>query len=415
MISRVRGTEDILDLTLQNFFITTAQQHMKNYNFIEIQTPLIEHTNLFVRSLGEETDVVSKEMYIFNQDQEDSICLRPEATASTIRAYIENGIQQKPWKAYTFGPMFRRERPQKGRWRQFSQFNIENVNSSSIMHDIQFLKMLDDLFSCKLKLDQYVLKLNFLGCSNDRKGHKALILEFLESVINEICQTCVIRKDKNTLRIFDCKNDNCQKLYAKAPKILNVLCDECTKEWNLVTQTLTILSVNFIIDPMLVRGLDYYCKTTFEFSSRQLGAQSTFCGGGRYSLGTGIGAKEEIPSIGCAIGIGRTLLLMENIKSQLALPEQPKLHVVAPLTQDQQQLALFITQELINNNLCTETLLEGSSATNMLKKANKLGAHFVLIIGPDEQAQGTVSIKNMFNGTTQTIRQTEIVKALKQS
>lgn len=413
MISRVRGTEDLLDLKLQNFFMEITQHHMQCYNFTEIQTPILEHTNLFVRSLGTETDVVSKEMYVFKADSEDSICLRPEGTASTIRAYIENGIQQRPWKVYLHGPMFRHERPQKGRWRQFSQFSIEVVNSSSIMHDIQFLKMLDDLFTHKLHIPNYVLKINFLGCSDDRKNHKALLLQFLETIADQICQTCAVRKDRNTLRIFDCKNENCQKLYTEAPKLIEHLCSSCNQEWKLLTETLTMLSVNFIIDPLLVRGLDYYNKTAFEFSSRDLGAQNTFCGGGRYSLGKEVGASDDLASIGCAIGIGRTLLLMEQNIQKLPLPEQPPLHVIIPIAQEQQPLALFFAQELVNHNLCTEVLLEGSSVTNMLKKANKLGARYVLMLGSDEQEQGTVSIKDMIKGTTEVIKQTEVIKVLK--
>lgn len=412
MISRVRGTEDILDLTLHNFLIETAKHHMLCYNFNEIQTPILEHTSLFIRSLGNETDVVSKEMYIFNQESEESICLRPEATASTIRAYLENGVQQRPWKAYTYGPMFRHERPQKGRWRQFSQFSIEVINSSSILHDIQFLKMLDDLFTRKLRLENYVLKLNFLGCSEDRKNHKEALLAFLQTILGEICQTCIVRKDRNTLRIFDCKNEHCQNLYTKAPKLLEHLCPSCSGEWKLLTQTLTVLSVNFIIDPLLVRGLDYYNKTAFEFTSRDLGAQNTFCGGGRYTLGKELGARDDIPSIGCAFGIGRVLLLMEQMKHKLALPEQPPLHVIIPFAAEQQPLALLLAHELTYHNLCTEVLLEGSSVTNMLKKANNLGAKYVLLLGPDEQAQGTVAIKNMIKGTTELVKQTEAVKAV---
>ncbi|MBS1987822.1 histidine--tRNA ligase [Candidatus Dependentiae bacterium] len=413
MISRVRGTEDILDLKLQTFFMQTTQHHMQCYNFTEIQTPILEHTNLFVRSLGTDTDVVSKEMYVFKAESEDSICLRPEGTASTIRAYIENGVQQRPWKVYTHGPMFRHERPQKGRWRQFSQFSIEVVNSPSIMHDIQFLKMLDDLFTHKLKIENYVLKLNFLGCSDDRKNHKAALLAFLETIADQICSTCTTRKDRNTLRIFDCKSETCQKLYIKAPKLIDQLCTPCNGEWKLLQETLTILSVNFIIDPLLVRGLDYYNKTAFEFSSRDLGAQNTFCGGGRYSLGKEVGANDDLASIGCAIGIGRTLMLMEQSAQKLALPEQPALHAIIPVAQEQQPLALLLGQELVNHDLCTEVLLEGSSVTNMLKKANKLGARYVLMLGSDEQAQGTVTVKDMLKGATQVVKQAEIIKILK--
>lgn len=412
MINRVRGTEDLLDLTLHNFVLETTKKHLSCHNFGEVQTPILEHTNLFVRSLGSETDVVSKEMYTFQQNDGESICLRPEGTASVIRAYIENGVQVQPWKVFTWGPMFRHERPQKGRWRQFTQVSMEVVNSNSIMQDALFLKMLDDLFTRILHLDTYVLKLNFLGCSDDRKNHKAQLLAFLEAATDKICATCMTRKDKNTLRVFDCKNEDCKKLYTTAPTLLNCLCEECQKEWDFLTETLQMLSVNFVVDSMLVRGLDYYNKTAFEFSSRDLGAQNTFCGGGRYALGKELGSKEDIPCIGAAIGLGRLLLLVENIKQKLQMPQAPALHVIIPFTQDQLQLALLVAQKLSIAQLCYDVLLEGSSVTNMMKKANKLGAKYAILLGPDEQAQGTVCVKNMNKGETVTVKQVDVITAL---
>jgi histidyl-tRNA synthetase len=262
-IARVRGTEDFLDLTLHNFVLDQVEKHLQIYNYSEIQTPILEHTSLFVRSLGAETDVVSKEMYTFQTSGEDSICLRPEATSSGVRAYVENRVEKAPWKVYTYGPMFRHERPQKGRWRQFSQINIEAYASNSIAQDAYFIKMLDALFTEILKLETYVIKLNFLGCSEDRKAHKQSLLEFLETKITEICETCTTRKDKNTLRVFDCKNETCKSLYTKAPKLLDHLCTACSSEWKELTNILQMLSVSFVIDTALVRGLDYYNKTVF--------------------------------------------------------------------------------------------------------------------------------------------------------
>lgn len=412
MITRVRGTEDLLNLGLYNFMLGKIKHHLAIYNFNEINTPIIEHTELFIRSVGTETDIVSKEMYIFQTASGESICLRPEGTASIIRAYVENGLQDAPWKVFCHGPMFRHERPQKGRWRQFTQTTIEVVNTPNIEQDVQLLKMLDTLFSDVFKLENYILKLNFLGCSDDRKNHKAALVQFLETVIDKICTTCQARKDKNTLRVFDCKNETCKATYVNAPKVTDHLCSDCSGDWKRVAELLRILSINYVLDPMLVRGLDYYNKTVFEFSSPDLGAQNAFCGGGRYSLGKEVGSKHDLPSVGVAIGMGRLMLLLENNLAKLSIPQVQSLHAIVPFSQDQIPLALLLAAELQSNNLATEVLVEKSSISNLMKKANKMGAKFALIIGPDEQQQGTVAVKNMVNGETTVVKQAEVVKRL---
>ena len=414
MIPKVRGTQDFLDLKLQSFVLDQAEKVLHNYNFVQIETPVLEHTKLFIHSLGEQTDVVSKEMYVFDTDsKKDSVCLRPEATASTIRAYIENKVEQKPWKVFSFGPMFRRERPQKGRWRQFDQFNIEVVNSASLMQDAHFIKMIDTFFSQALKLENYILKLNFLGCSDDRKKHREALNEFLENIKTDICETCLVRKNTNILRVFDCKNENCKKLYQNAPKLTDHLCSECDKEWKNLQETLSVLSVSFVHAPDLVRGLDYYNKTVFEFASSELGAQDAFCGGGRYSLGKELGQKENIPSIGAAIGFGRLLLLVEKQLNKLSLPQEPALHVIIPMTEKQADLALIISDELQSNNLCNDVLFEFASMKSSMRKANKMGAKFVLIVGDDEQKNGTISVKNMQTSEVGSVKQAHLIEYLK--
>jgi len=410
---RVRGTEDILDLKFYNFVILQAKKHLETYNFSEIKTPILEHTKLFIHSLGEQTDVVSKEMYIFETAGGDSICLRPEATSGTIRAYLENHIESKPWKVWSHGPMFRHERPQKGRWRQFTQINIEVVNSDSISQDAYFLKMVDSFFKDKLFLENYVMKLNFLGCSNDRKKHREALASYLEKVKDKICKTCLARKEKNILRVFDCKEESCQKLYADAPKLTDFLCDGCAQEWEKLKELLNILSVNFVHAPSLVRGLDYYCKTVFEFTSRELGAQDAFCAGGRYELGREIGGKEEVPSIGCAIGMGRLLMLLGSVKDKLAIPQEKALHVVIPISIEQQSLSLLIADTMQDSDLCTDVMLDGGSMKSMMRRANKIGASYVLVVGEDEQKDGTVSVKNMLTGKGEKFKQAAVVEAIK--
>ena len=416
MIQKVRGTKDLLDLRLYNFTIDKIKKLFQLYNFTQIQTPILEPTNLFIRSLGKETDVVSKEMYIFppnGKDNDESICLRPEATASTIRAYFENNITQKPWKVFSYGPMFRHERPQKGRYRQFTQINTEIINSSSIAQDAQFIKMLDMLFSEYFNLENYVIKLNFLGTTKDRKKYTQKLYNFLQEKETLICKTCKERKEKNILRIFDCKSEQCQKIYQNAPKITDELCDESKKEWMTLKEILQMLSVNFIEDPKLVRGLDYYNKTVFEFDSKELGAQSAFCGGGRYELAKELGEQNQLPSIGAAIGLERLLMLLEKNLNKLTLQQEPALHTIIPMSNAQDVLALLLAYELQSHNLCTDILLDKANMTNMMKKANKMGSKFVLIIGENEQKNGTVSIKNMQSGKTQIIKQDKVVVFLK--
>jgi len=413
MIQRVRGTEDILDTRLLNYLIHEMKKHVTSYNFSQIKTPILEHTKLFQHSLGEHTDVVSKEMFVFDPEDKKSICLRPEATASTIRACYENRIVHFPWKVFSHGPMFRRERPQKGRLRQFHQFNIETIGTTSVGNDAYFMFMLNQLFQEVLKIENFVLNINYLGSREDRATHKEKLVAFLTENQSSICKTCLERKESNTLRIFDCKNPDCQKLYQSAPKIIDCLSTTSQKEWETLQHQLQLLSVNFVIDPKLVRGLDYYNRTVYEFTSSELGAQSAFCAGGRYSLGKQVGAKENYDCIGAAIGLERMMIILESKQNQFNLEQPPALHVILPLSDEQDALALLVAVQLQQHNLATDIIFEKASMTNMMKKANRTGAKFAIVIGENEQEQGTLTVKNMQTGETNTIAQQEIVSILK--
>lgn len=418
MFTRVRGTQDFLDLRLFNFFVETTKKHLSCHNFHEIATPILEHTDLFKRSLGEETDVVSKEMFVIpgsgeDADEKESLCLRPEATASTMRAFLNNHVDTTPWKVFTYGPMFRKERPQKGRFRQFHQFNIEIIGTNSVAQDAYFITMLERLFSEKLKLTNYALLINYMGCPEDRKRFRETLAQFLDQHTDKICTTCLQRKERNIMRVFDCKNPTCQQLYATAPKITDSLCATCNTEWETLQSLLRQLSVSFSHAPTLVRGLDYYGKTVFEFSSSQLGAQSAFGGGGRYDyLATALGGKTDQPSIGAGLGIERILLILEQI-SNLPLPAQPPLYAILPLTAEQVALGLQVADELHAHNLCAQLFVEGDSMKSMMRQANKLGAHACIIIGPDEQAAGLVTVKQMTTGQESKIAQRELVAHIK--
>jgi histidyl-tRNA synthetase len=414
MINRIKGTQDLLDLTLFNFLIESVKKQLALYNFHEIATPIIEPTDLFKRSLGTETDVVNKEMYTVNTgaDQE-LICLRPEATAATMRAFIEAGIQTIPWKVFSWGPMFRHERPQKGRYRQFHQVSLEVIGSDSIYQDIQVITLLERLFCDILKLDEYALHINFLGCAQDRIVFKKLLYDYL-TTLTQLCDTCIIRKEKNILRVFDCKVKTCQELYADAPKITQSLCATCLSEWQTIKQSLEHLSVSYSHVPTLVRGLDYYEKTVFEFVGLQLGAQNAFCGGGRYNqLATIVGSKQDYPSVGAALGIDRLVLLLEQKKDGLLIPQKPPLYIIAPFSKEQFDIALLLADELQAQNICVDVLLEGASFKSMLRHANKAGARACLIIGPDEQKAREVTVKNMITGAEEKVSQRDVAIFLK--
>ena len=410
MFKKIKGTRDFLDLRLYNFIVKKAKEHLSEYRFHEIATPIIEPTDLYKRSLGLETDVVTKEMFVIaSRDEKESICLRPELTASTVRAFVENKVQSTPWKVFSIGPAFRYERPQKGRFRQFHQLNIEVIGSASISQDVQLIKMLDRFFHEKLKLTNGALLLNFLGCFDDRKAYRLLLRDFMNNLKGDVCDTCKVRKETNILRVFDCKNPECQKLYADAPRMTDNLCSSCAAEWQTLQQQLSFLSVSFAIDPTLVRGLDYYNKTVFEFVSNNLGAQSSICGGGRYDqLVSQLGGTQDQPSIGVAIGMERLMLLLDPSFDLLPIPQPPVLHLILPMSWQQHALALLLADSIQAHGLCADILLEGDSIKSMMRKANKLGAKFCLILGPEEQENKTVTVKNMMTGESATIAQVEL-------
>lgn len=415
MISRVKGTQDVLDMTLFNFIINQAQKHLQAHHFHEISTPILEPVELFKRALGTYTDVVTKEMYCFKsseQEESEEICLRPEVTASTVRAFVENHIDQIPWKVFSWGPMFRRERPQKGRYRQFHQVSIEVIGSASISQDALFIKMLDRFFSDTLKLNNYAVQLNFLGCSEDRERYKEKLHAFLQKHNHEICGTCRERAEKNIMRVFDCKNEGCAQVYQNAPVITGHLCAACVQEWTQLQEQLALISVSYVPVPTLVRGLDYYHKTVFEFVSANLGAQNTFCGGGRYhQLVQYCGGKEDQPCVGAAMGIERLILLIEPLRNSLALAHERAIYAVIPTTTAQDTLGLLVADQLVGNGLAVDVLFDGSLKSRM-RKAHKMGAAATILIGPDEQAKREVTIKNMQTGEEKRVAQIDLVEVL---
>lgn len=418
MVPRVKGTQDFINCTLFNFIIDSIKKHLAIYHFTEIQTPILEPVELFVRSLGTHTDVVSKEMFMIEsrtENKDDRICLRPEGTAPTVRAFNENHIQITPWKVFSWGPMFRYERPQKGRFRQFHQVTMEIVGSGSVSEDVQFITMLDRFFHEKLSFNNYALVINFLGCSSDRQHYLTILKQYMDrpDIASHICDQCKERKEHNIMRIFDCKNPQCQALYQTAPHIADHLCEECDAEWKTLQAQLSLLSVSYAYKPTLVRGLDYYNKTVFEFVSKDLGAQDTFCGGGRYNqLVKELGNKQDYPAIGAAFGMERLMLLLEPLQDQLAITYPPALHMIIPMTPAQHILALLLADELHAHSISTDIIFEGSMKS-MMRKASSLGASYALIIGETEQQNHTVMVKNMTTGTEESVAHIDLVKYLK--
>lgn len=417
MITRLPGTQDIVDYAPYVQLTSLLRDYLLRASYSEVATPLIESTELFKRSLGESTDVVHKELYFVHSAHTDregcaQLCLRPEATASIMRAYLNNHISQNPWQAFTIGSMFRHERHQKGRYRQFTQASIEAIGTDTVSYDAYFILLLERFFAECLKMEQYALLINFMGCFDDRMAYAGMLRPFLATHSQDICAACRDRSLHNPLRVLDCKQSQCQRIYDQAPRIDESLCDRCRTDWRQLQQLLEELSVSWSYAPRLVRGLDYYEKTVFEFVSVApaeqgvLGAQTTFCGGGRYRrLALAIGAREDIPAIGAGIGIER-LLMMTAPYLQTIMPMQLPLYLIIPTTPAQQGIALQIYDRFRQQaGYRIEPLLSAGSLKSMFRAADKRGAVRVIIIGPDEQQAGIVLVKDMHTGAEVRVEQ----------
>jgi len=291
---------------------------------------------------------------------------------------------------------------------------MEIIGSGAIAQDAYFIAMLDRFFHDVLKLNNYALIINFLGCLQDREQYLLILKKFMNkpTITDNVCAQCTERKEHNIMRIFDCKNPQCQEIYRDAPHIADHLCAHCSQEWQDLQKQLSLLSISHVYKPTLVRGLDYYNKTVFEFVSKNLGAQDTFCGGGRYNqLVKQLGGSQDQPAIGAAFGIERLMLLLEPLRNQLTLT-RAALHIIIPMSSEQHTLALLLADELQTHNICTDILFEGSMKS-MMRKASKLSAAYVLILGETEQANRTVTVKNMITGQEESVAQVDLAALLK--
>jgi len=396
MIQTIRGFRDILpgETTLWQTIEQTASQLFEDFGFQEIRLPIIEKTELFARSIGEVTDIVEKEMYTFPDRKGENITLRPEATASVVRSYIQHKMYAADpiQKLYTIGPMFRRERPQKGRYRQFFQIDAEVFGIASPFMDAQLILMLNELFK-RLGIKELTAHINSLGCLECRPEFQRALMEFLIQKKEHLCSNCTRRMDKNPLRTLDCKVPECREALKDAPTTLDHLCGACSDHFDTVKSTLEKQGVEFIVDKTLVRGLDYYSRTAFEIQTTALGAQSAVAGGGRYDALVEELGGPSIPAIGFAIGFDRLADVMEQIAGPGKV-KCPELFII-PLGTQAMETAFLWSSKLNLLGIKSETDYGGKSLKSLMKRADKLSADHVLIINDKDPDGNTLVLRNM--------------------
>ena len=390
MIKSLRGMNDILSEDYKRFtyFIDLASDIAKKYGYHFIETPLLEETALFKRSVGESSDIVGKEMYQFIDKGENDVCLRPEGTAGVVRAFIQKKLDKAggTHRFFYHGPMFRYERPQKGRLREFHQFGVESFGVDSVYEDATMIMMVADILkACGIG---YRLQLNSLGDQNCMPQYRENLISFIESVEDEICDDCKRRKATNPIRVLDCKNEKCQSLYTKAPKLINSLCSSCEDDFSKLKKILHDNNIDYEIDTNLVRGLDYYSKTAFEFVSDNIGSQSAIAGGGRYDRLVEFLDGRPTPAVGFAMGIERLMELIVMPETQrdgyyLGAMDDEAIDLIIKLTQDKRK------------NFKANCDFKAKNLKNHLKSADKINAKFCCVIGSNELSDATIWVKDL--------------------
>lgn len=403
---KIKGTEDVLpkDSYRWQFVEDVMRKESAAYGFKEIRTPVFEHTELFARGVGQTTDVVQKEMYTFDTKGGESVTLRPEGTAGAARAVLEHGLvnDSLPIKASYFVSCYRYEKPQAGRLREFHQFGLECYGTQSPVADAELICAAQSIFD-RLGIKQLRLEINSIGCPTCRAEYHKALKEYFYGYKDELCETCNSRLEKNPMRILDCKSPVCSKIAQGAPKITDYLCDECKEHLASVQKYLDAAGVEYTVNPTIVRGLDYYTKTVFEFVTDFIGAQGTVCGGGRYDgLIEELGGKH-LPSLGFAMGIERLLMLMDKQGIEIPKPSTCDLYV-AVMGESASLKSFEIIKAVRSCGLIAETDVVGRGLRAQMKYADKIGAKFSMVLGDNEIEQGKAVIKNMSSG-----EQTEIV------
>ena len=416
-IRKPKGTNDILPEESLKWQMTekTMRYYSDVYGYHEIRTPIFEHTELFVRGVGETTDIVGKEMYTFMDKGDRSITLRPEGTASVCRAFIENKMhgEKQVHKLYYMGPMFRYERPQKGRYKQFHQYGVEFLGSDLPVTDAEVITFAVELLS-QIGLTDLELQINTVGCPVCKPIYRQVLVDYFSSKKELLCQTCHERMDKNPLRILDCKNSGCIEASLEAPAHVNHACAECGPHFALVKDYLNAAGVIYTENPRLVRGLDYYTNTAFEIVAKDFAAQGTVCGGGRYNGLIGSLGGKDVPGIGFAMGIERIILLLSE--KNLFSDNTSKLdYYIIAMGQQEEMAAFSLLKTIRDHCFFAEMDYAGKSFKNKLKTADKSGAKYTVIIGENEMVNQSVTIKNMQTGQQDTIDLQTFVNNLKEA
>jgi histidyl-tRNA synthetase len=392
MINPLRGMKDLIFEDSQKFvhIITTAIKIAKNYGYSYIETPILEETTLFKRSVGESSDIVGKEMYQFIDKGDNDVCMRPEGTAGIVRAFISNKLDRQDTvnRFYYYGPMFRYERPQKGRLRSFHQFGCESFGEASVYEDFTIISMISDIFDA-LGI-RYNLEINSLGDSNCMPAYREKLIGFLESKKESLCEDCNRRMTTNPIRVLDCKNESCKAILKDAPKLIENLCDSCQDNLDKLCKLLNENKIAYTINTNLVRGLDYYNKSAFEFVSTEVGAQSAIAGGGRYDKLVAFLGGRSTPAIGFAIGIERIMDLVQ-------LPETPREGLYLGALDERALSSLLQIAKDKRGEQRVYLEYEKKSLKSHLKNADKMGYLKVCIIGEDELKNNTIWVKNLEN------------------
>lgn len=405
-----RGTKDVLPG--ESFKWQYLENEIRSlcglFGYREIRTPVFEHTELFLRGIGETTDIVEKEMYTFTDRGDRSLTLRPENTAAAVRMYLEHKLYAETQlnKLYYIGPMFRYDRPQAGRYRQFHQFGVEAIGASGAVIDAEIIALAMRLF-LQLGLRDLRLYVNSVGCPTCRKAYRAKLQEFFQPKFDELCDDCRSRYDRNPLRILDCKNARCQELSAGVPEIVDSLCGDCAAHFQELQNMLKVANIEFRLNPRLVRGLDYYTRTAFEIQYAPLGAQSAICGGGRYDGLIAECGGQPTPAIGFAIGLERLLLALDQ---QSLLPEETGALDVFIVTLEGGAPAAFkLLGEFRAAGVGAEMDYLGKSLKAQLKAANKTGARYAVMVGGEELAAGQAVVRDMREKKQEAVSMAQVV------
>lgn len=409
-IKKPRGTNDFFyeSASKLEFIEKKIKDIVKLYGYERIRTPIFESTDLFTRGIGEDTDIVGKEMFTFEDRGGRSLTLRPEGTASVVRAYIENSMQNEFSinKLFYIGTMYRAERPQKGRYREFNQFGMECIGTSSPLIDAEVIALNINILK-EFGIENANLIINTVGCPKCKPNYNKVLREAIRNRKEELCETCKRRYETNILRILDCKNEKCKEIMKDIPKFYDYVCEECKEHFDKLCEELNKINQKFIIEPMLVRGLDYYTKTVFEVQTNSLGSQSAILGGGRYDNLIGLfNSGKNIPALGSAMGLERLLIVLEN--NQNIIKDRLDIFVIA--FKETEKEVLKVMQELRALNISCDCDFSVKSIKNQFKSANKRNSKFALILGEDELKRNSCKLKNMDTSEEKEITLNEIYR-----